>query len=82
MNTDRIKRVIRQCEQIIRDIEWWNTHRTDTEPLDCEPERVMLSIARPCLEAMEAGDSERAHELSLQLRDYAEQLLIDPHPSA
>ena len=37
----RLKKVRRECRQIIIDTEWWNANR-EGGPFDCEPERVML----------------------------------------
>lgn len=37
----RHNKIIRDAEQFIRDVEWWNNNRTECEPMDCEPERVL-----------------------------------------
>lgn len=50
----RCVKIVRDCEQLIRDVEWWNRHRTDAPPMDCEPERVLLPVARKCLAAWAA----------------------------
>jgi len=39
----RLRKVRRECLQIIVDIEYWNTHRTEHPPFDCEPEKVMVA---------------------------------------
>jgi hypothetical protein len=73
--TRRIRRelltVIRETGQMIRDIEWWNTNRTDVPPMDCEPERVMLQIARQCLAAVDAGDGPESERLADLLAEVA-----------
>jgi hypothetical protein len=67
----RCVRIIRECEQFIRDVEWWNANRTDAPPMDCEPERVLLPVARACRAAWDAGDSVRAGELSARMLEIA-----------
>lgn len=47
----RLKKIRRECRQIINDIEWWNRNRTDSEPIDCEPERIMLAKADAAIKA-------------------------------
>jgi len=50
----RLRKIIRQTEQLIRDIDWWNTHRIDAPPIDCESDRVRLSLATRALAALRA----------------------------
>src|SRR5688500_15585248 len=52
----RCARIVRECEQFIRDIEWWNANRPAAPPLDCEFERVLLPVAREYLAAWDAHD--------------------------
>ena len=63
----RCKKIISECEQMIRDVEWWNRNRTDALPLDCEPERVLLPVARACLAAWNSGDMAKVRELSRKM---------------
>jgi hypothetical protein len=64
-------KMIRECELEIRTIESWNTNRTDVPPMDCEPERVMLQIARQCLAAFDAGDGPESERLAGLLLEVA-----------
>lgn len=66
--------VVANCEQFIRDIEWWNKNRTDAPPMDCEAERAMLAIARK----MEATTSlEEYTRLSKQLLEVAKRSVAE-----
>jgi glucose dehydrogenase len=65
------RRIIRQCEEMIATVEYWNRNRTDCEPLDCETERVILSVARACLVAIDADDLPEVQRLSDKLLDIA-----------
>jgi hypothetical protein len=65
----RCAKIVRECEQFIRDVEWWNANRTDAPPMDCETQRVLLPIARECLEAWDAGDMARVGTLSGRMLD-------------
>lgn len=47
----RLRRIKRDCEDQIAIAEWWAENRSECEPLDCEPERVMLFKANACLAA-------------------------------
>ncbi len=51
----KLRRLIREMEQTIRDVEWWNRNRPGEPPLDCEPEQIVLAHARRCLAACNAG---------------------------
>jgi hypothetical protein len=63
----RCFRIICECEQLIRDVEWWNRNRPNDPPMDCEPERVLLPVARQCLAAWDAGDSVKAGVLAAKM---------------
>lgn len=73
----RLLKIIDECEQFIHDIVWWNNNRTDAEPMDCEPERIMAEKARRCLTAFDAGDREGYMRLSRELAEYAETLALE-----
>lgn len=45
MRSKRLTKIIRDTRIFIATIEWWNTNRTDAEPMDCEPERLLLAVA-------------------------------------
>lgn len=53
----RLEQIIADAEQLVRDVEWWNRNRTDAPPMDCEPERVMLPMARACLASWDPNDT-------------------------
>lgn len=44
-------RILKDCEQAIRDCEWWNTHRTECEPMDGEDFKVMAAGLRRAITA-------------------------------
>lgn len=69
----RCARIVRECEQMIRDVEWWNRNRLDAPPLDCEPERVLLPVARACLAAWDVGDIMKVKALSTRMVEICEQ---------
>lgn len=64
---DRCAKIVRDCEQLIRDVEWWNNNRLDAPPMDCEPERVLLPIARACLSAWDANDLKKVAILASRM---------------
>lgn len=64
---DRMVRMKGKFEQFIRDVEWWNKNRTDAPPMDCEPERVAVSVCDQALAAFDAGDDPRFSELTKEL---------------
>ncbi len=64
---DRCARIVRDCEQTIRDVQSWNDNRADAPPMDCEFERVLLPVARACLAAWDRGDSILAQILSARM---------------
>lgn len=51
-----LRRIKEEAEQLIRDVMYWNTHRTDAEPMDCETSRLVVSLADRGLKAAECGD--------------------------
>lgn len=67
----RVRRMIDDLEVQIATVGWWNQHRTDAPPMDCESERVMLPVARACLAALEAGDRPLAQKLSDKMVELA-----------
>lgn len=69
----RCAKIVHECEQMILDAEWWNNNRLDAEPMDCEPERVLLPIARKCLAAWDAGDRAEISRLSALMVEVATQ---------
>lgn len=71
----RLKKVIAECEQLIRDTDYWNRLNPNEQPIDYEPERVMLSLARPCLDAWNRGDADEITRTADLLAEYAELLM-------
>ncbi len=69
----RVAKIVRDCQQFIRDVEWWNTNRTDARPVDCEVEKVILSNAIPALAAWDAGDMDGFDMLTKRMIEYAGQ---------
>jgi hypothetical protein len=76
VKTKSLAKVIKDCREGIAAVEWWNKHRTDAEPMDCEPERLMLRLAerlwaetnlQRCVEL--AAELRRVAELSVDERD-------------
>lgn len=68
---DRIAKIIRDCQQFIRDVEWWNKHRTDSQPMDCEVEKVILSLAQPAILAWDSGNMDEFNSLASRMIEYA-----------
>ena len=73
----RLRKIIRELEQSIRDASYWNSINPDEQPVDFEPERVMLAKARACLAAWRAGDRKLWTRLSDELAAYANSLDTD-----
>ncbi len=65
----KLRRLIREMEQTIRDVEWWNRNRPGEPPLDCEPERIVLAHARRCLMSCNAGLWRDVDRLVTQILD-------------
>lgn len=64
-------KIRRQCDKIssdarqfIADVEYWNNHRLDCEPLDCEDMKIVLNLATQCEAARNRGAYEEAERLS------------------
>lgn len=57
-------RMLAECEQAIRDCEYWNDNRTEHPPMDAEWFKVQAAGLRKCLAAIEKN--ERIEESWLQ----------------
>lgn len=55
----RLLKIMRDTEALIHDIEWWNRHRADRPPFDCEGDRVLLDKCKKAMAAFEARDMEQ-----------------------
>ena len=51
-----LRKIIDECEQIGRDISYWNQHRTDAAPFDLGGELVAVAMAKECLARVIAGE--------------------------
>lgn len=71
----RARKLIAECEQIIRDAEAWNALNPSEQPLDCEPERVTIAKLSAVLEEIERGDWAAAKRASVDLEGYAQRVL-------
>jgi hypothetical protein len=49
----RALRMLKECEQAIRDCQWWNANRTEHEPMDAEWFIVQAAGLRKVLNAVE-----------------------------
>jgi hypothetical protein len=67
----RLQGIADDLVQYIVDVEWFNRHRADAAPFDCEPQRVMLGMARRALAAFDQGKFEDSRRLSAEMADYA-----------
>lgn len=69
-----LRKIIRDCEQIGRDIEWWNANRLDAAPFDRGGDLCAAKLAKECLSLVESDqhlpDTLWAR-LQQQLRDNA-----------
>lgn len=65
------RKIIGELEQFIRDTEWWNANRTDSDPMDCEGEKLLLHEARLDLECLLRGDTIQSAVHSKRMIDIA-----------
>ena len=49
-----LRKIVREHQQIRRDIEWWNEYRTDAAPFDVGGTIVAERLAQQCLDLVEA----------------------------
>lgn len=64
---DRMAGVIGELEQLVRDIQSLNDYRPDCDPIDCERDRVLLSLARQAAAEWDAGNFSAAGQTWLRL---------------
>ena len=50
----RFRRIIRECEQLRIDKEWWNNNRTEHPPFDVGKDIVLANLARQILSHIDA----------------------------
>lgn len=71
----RLKKIIAECEQLARDIGWWNENRTDAPPFDNGGDLCAAVLAREvlaCVEADKPIPSALWHRMSEQIQANAE----------
>lgn len=73
----RLLKIIAECEDYIRTVEWWNTNRTDAPPFDCEPERILLKHSQECLEAMNRREPQECQRLAALMLESAQNAVRD-----
>lgn len=73
----RLRKMIRGFEQIIIDVESWNENRPDEPPLDCEVERVMLTLAKQARDAIINHDPVKAAKIMGRMLEYGERVLAN-----
>ena len=69
----RLQKIIDDARQFIIDVQSWNDNRPDEEPMDCEPERVVLQLAETAARHWDNGKTEQAESAVIKLVLYAEQ---------
>lgn len=74
---NRAKKILREAEQVVRDVEYWNRVRTDAVPMDCEDVRLIAAAARKYIDAFERGDRVAADKHSAELARIGEQVVRD-----
>jgi hypothetical protein len=67
----RLQRIIDETQQLIWDIESWCDNRPDQPPIDCEADRVVLSIAKKAAAQWDAGDIDAAQATMAHLSSEA-----------
>lgn len=73
----RLLKIAKDCRLNIAAARWWNQHRPQFSAIDCEGDRVLLSLARRCLAAIDAGDMQRVASLVRQIGQQAVRNVID-----
>lgn len=63
-----------EFEQMIRDVDSWNENRTDAPPMDCGPERVLLSLVNQSIAAIDRDDMDEHTRLSKEMVAQAERM--------
>lgn len=79
--TKALTKIIRDCQETITVAESWADNRPEEAPLDCEPERVLMSKAKAALAALEAWDMPTYGRLSVEMAAYAKRTVAEGHHS-
>ena len=73
------RRILHNTEEQIRIVEWWNNHRLDEAPMDCEGERLLADLTRRHIAALKRDDVEEASALSNAMLAQAEATAHERH---
>ncbi len=63
----RMRKIIRELEQVIRDKRWWNQNRLDARPFDIGADLAALKLQREALAAFDRGDYVECQRLQDQM---------------
>jgi hypothetical protein len=77
-----VGRIIRELEQMIRDALEWNRLHPEHRPLDVEPDRVALAMAREARRRIIAGDREGFSRKLEDLIAYGRSVGLSGEPSS
>lgn len=53
----RLRRLLRETEQLRNDLDWWNENRTEHPPFDCEGEKVAIPMLKEMIALVEADEN-------------------------
>ena len=73
----QLRKIREDCLQSIRDVQFWNTHRTEHAPMDCESERLIVAKCDEGLAAAARGDGDAYCRIAGELVDLATSAVVD-----
>ena len=73
----RLRKVIADCEESIRQYELRHAAQPDERPFDCEPERVILHKARIALGYLTSNEWDKYTQASTDLASTAERFALE-----
>lgn len=47
-------KMLRDTQELLADLEWWNANRTDARPFDVGPELVLIALLKQTLQLVES----------------------------
>lgn len=71
---ERLQKIIDDSTQLIRDIQYWNELNPLDTPIDVEPDRVMLHLARGIAARWDAGERSHAGLQISRLEEYGAEI--------
>ncbi len=74
---NRLLKLVREAQQIVNDIEWWNNNRLDSSPFDCETEKIVVHLGKQALVAYDAGNWDEHARLTSEMAALATEALED-----